>query len=273
MSDLCAFRDFLVQARGRTDPERFPALRDLLEGRDPRGRRGKGVTQAHMDILLRRSAGTYERLERGATVRPALLEGVGRILGLTEGEWRALWTYAYSTPPPRPLNPAGRALPGEWQMMLDTLAPAAYVQNQEGRLLAYNAEFARYFGGEPAPDNLLHWSLTAPVARTILLDWHSAWAPALCGQLRAALAANKNSRELRELLAEVLADDQAAPLLNAAASTAPQSNAPRPVRHPTLGPGWITMCAANPSDFPEARLTIAPFHPGRRPAPCRPIGA
>lgn len=272
MSDLRAFRDFLIQARSRIDPETFPVLRDLLDGRDPRGRRGKGVTQAHMDILLWRSAGTYERLERGTTVRPALLEAVGRILGLTEDEWRALWIYAYSTPPPRSLNPSGRALPGEWQMMLDTIAPVAYIQDQEGHLLAYNAEFEMYFGDEPVPHNLLRWSLTAPAAHMVLLDWHSAWAPALCGELRAAITVNKNSRVLNDLLADVLADEQTAPLLNAASSMAPQPNAPRPVRHPKLGRGWITMCAANLVDFPEARLTIAPFHQSERPAVRLPSG-
>jgi PAS domain-containing protein len=268
MADLNAFRNFLVRARERADPASFPELRDQLEGRDPRGRRGRGLTQAHMDILLRRSAGTYERLERGKTIRPALLEGAGRVLRLSEDEWRALWAYAYSTSPPRPLHPASRALPREWQTTLDTLPPAAYIQDPEGHLLAFNAEFGRYFGDEPVPDNLLRWSLTSPVARTVLLDWRSMWAPALCGQLRAGLAVNRDSRVLNELFADVLADDQVAPLLRAAASTAPQANSPRPVRHPEFGNGWITMCAASPADFPEARLTIAPFH--RDPPPLLP---
>lgn len=224
-----------------------------------------------MDVLLQRSAGTYERLERGTTIRPDLLEGAGRILGLTEDEWRAVWTYAYSTPPPRPLNPAARALPGEWQVMLDALGTGAYVQDPEGRLLAYNAEFSIYFGDEPAPESVLRWALTSPGAREVLLDWHSAWAPALCGELRAGLAANKESRVLNELMADVLADDETAPLLNAVASTGPQANVPRPVRHPKLGRGWLTICVASPADYPEGRMVIAPFHPGRRPAPRQPI--
>ncbi|MFI0942803.1 XRE family transcriptional regulator [Streptomyces sp. NPDC021020] len=215
-----------------------------------------------MDILLGRSAGTYQRLERGSAVPAGLLERVGRILALTEDEWRAVHAYAFATPPPRPLNRLDGALPDGWQVMLDSLGPAAYVEDREGIVLAHNEAFSGYFGDEPVPRNLLRWCLTAPSARVILRDWNSAWLPALCMQLRILLAGNANSRTLQELRADVLADSEAAPLLVAAPSTAPGLESPRPLLHPSLGGGQVTLYAARPTDFPEARLMIVHFRSG-----------
>lgn len=264
MSDADALRDFLAYARSRIDPAQLPRLQEMLSRRDPRGRRLPGLTQAHMDLLLGRPLGTYHRIERTGAVRPADLESIGRILKLTEDEWRAVWSYAYSVAPPRPLTPAaGRVLPEEWQETLDSLPMAAYVLDEEGRLLGYNDGFAVFFGGEPVPGNLLHWSLLSPAARRTLADWHTQWAPALCRQLRSALARNRASATLNALLADALADDVTAQVLDASsrtgASTAPQSTQPRRIRHPDLGPGWVTLCAASPTDSPGARLTIARF--------------
>lgn len=260
MSDVRALRAFLARARARTDPARFPALREFLEARDPRGRRPAGVTQAHMDVLLGRSAGTYRRLERGITVPAALLASAARILGLTEDEWRAVYAYAYSTPPPHPLTPLDGAVPGEWQAMLDSLGSAVYIQDQEGVVLAHNEAFSGYFGAESVPQNLLRWCLTSPAARTVLLDWHSAWAPALCTRLALSLAAHASSIGLRELRTDVLADDEVAPLLEAAPSAVPGLSSPRPLLHPLFGPGRVTLYATRPADFPQAQLMIMLFH-------------
>lgn len=260
VSDVCALRAFLANARARTDPAQFPELRGVLETRDPRGRRPAGITQAHMDILLGRSAGTYQRLERGSAVPAGLLERVGRILALTEDEWRTLHAYAYSTPPPRPLNRLDGAPPPGWQTMLDSLGPAAYIEDREGRILAHNEAFSGYFGDESVPRNLLRWCLTEPSARVILQDWHSAWLPVLCTQLRILLAGNATSTTLQELRADTLADSEAVSVLKAAPSTAPGLDSPRPLLHPMLGGGHVTLYAARPTDFPEARLMVVLFH-------------
>jgi hypothetical protein len=271
VSDRDALRDFLVFARSRTDPARFPQLRDRLSRRDPRGRRLPGLTQNHMDLLLGRPSGTYHRIERTGTMQPADLERIGRILALSEDEWRAVWSYAFSVAPPRPLNPAaGRILPQAWQDTLDSLPMAAYVLDEEGHLVGYNDGFVAFFDGEPVPRNLWRWSLLAPGGRRVLGDWRSQWAPWLCRQLRCALARNKASGPLNALMSDALADEVTAEVLDASsrtgASTAPQSTQSRPIRHPELGPGWITLCAASPADSPGARLTIARFRahrPGR----------
>jgi hypothetical protein len=221
-----------------------------------------------MDLLLGRPSGTYHRIERTGTMQPADLEAVGRILALSEDEWRAVWSYAYSVAPPRPLNPAaGQILPRAWQDTLDSLPMAAYVLDEEGHLLGHNDGFVDFFGGEPVPRNLWRWSLLAPAGRRILGDWRSQWAPWLCRQLRCALARNKASASLNALMSDTLADDVTADVLDASsrtgASAAPQSTRPRPILHPNLGPGWITLCSASPADSPGARLTIARFRTHR----------
>ncbi|MFI0721915.1 hypothetical protein [Streptomyces sp. NPDC021224] len=262
MSDVYALRAFLAHARARTDPAQFPELRGILEARDPRGRRPAGITQAHMDILLGRSAGTYQRLERGSAVPAGLLERVGRILALTEDEWRTVHAYAYATPPSRPLNRLDGRVPSGWQAMLDSLGPAAYIEDREGRILAHNEAFSGYFGDEPVPRNLLRWCLTSPSARVILQDWHSAWVPALCMQLRILLAGNATSTVLQELRADALADSGVASLMKAAPSRAPGLDFPRPLLHPALGGGTVSLYAARPTGFPEARLMIVLFDRG-----------
>jgi hypothetical protein len=255
----------LTHARSRVEPAQFPELHGLLANRDPRGRRPPGLTQSHMDLLLGRAPGTYHRLERRAAVRPADLERIGQILNLSEDEWRVAWSYAYAAPPPRPLNSsARRPLPPEWEVALDSLAPAACIQDEEGLILGYNDAFAAYFSGEPVPHSLLRWGLLAPAARHILADWHSQWAPAFCAELRVGLARNKASASLTALMADALTDEVTAELLNSVhesgTSVTPQTSGPRPVRHPELGPGWITLCVASPTDSPGTRLIIAPFH-------------
>lgn len=273
MPDLCALRAFLAHARSRIEPAQFPELQDLLAKRDPRGHRPPGLTQTHMDLLLGRAPGTYHRLERRATIRPADLELIGRILNLSENEWRAVWSYAYSTPPPHPLNPSAvRSLPRDWQVALGAITSAAFIQDGEGHVLGYNDAFAAYFSPEPVPRDLLRWGLLAPAARHVLGDWHSQWAPALCRQLRLALARNKASDSLAALMADALADQVAAQALNAPHQPGTympqQTSPPRPVRHPGLGPGWITVCVASPADPPGTRLIIATFH-RRRPSPAQ----
>jgi hypothetical protein len=213
-----------------------------------------------MDVLLGCSPGTYKRLERGTTLPAALLANAARILGLTEDEWRAVYTYAYSVPPPHPLNPLDGAVPGRWQAMLDSLGSAAYIQDTEGRVLARNEQFADFFGAAPVPRNLLRWCLTDPAARSVLLDWHSVWAPALCTRLRLSLASHAGSTSLRELRADVLADAAIAPLLEAAPSRVPGLSSPRPLVHPRFGPGRVTLYASRPAEFPQARLMIMLFH-------------
>jgi transcriptional regulator with XRE-family HTH domain len=275
VSDLQALRAFLGFARSRIEASSFPELEAVLAARGARGPRSQGLSQAHMNVLLGRTAGTYERLERGVTLRPAVLEKVAVILGLTEDEWRALFSYAFSTEPPTPLSPAGGVtLPGEWQMLLDSVTPIAYIIDQDGILVGCNAAFRQVFGDHGVPHHLLRWGLTVSAARDILLDWRTEWAPGLFAQFRAALARN-SSETLTELLTDVLADEETAALYKAAgatASTGPQSNRPRPLRHAALGDGWLTMCAATPADAPGTRLTIAPFYEGALPPHRDPIG-
>lgn len=78
-------------------------------------------------------------------------------------------------------------------------------------------------------------------------------------QLRILLAGNATSETLQALRADVLAGGEVASLLEAVPSAAPGLDSPRPLLHPTLGGGRVTLYAARPTDFPEARLMIVLF--------------
>ncbi|MBM9508040.1 MmyB family transcriptional regulator [Actinacidiphila acididurans] len=271
MADLPALKKFLSSARSRTDASAFPELRSVLAQRDNRGRRrhDTGLTQAHMDILLGRTPGTYERLERGTGVRKNVLEESARVLRLTEDEWRTAHRFAFGADPPHPLSQkAGLTLPGAWLTALDSIESIAWISDPEGRLLAHNAAFAQLFDHGGAPSHPLRWALTSPEARVNLIDWETAWAPFLMARLRAALALQENSTPLTRLRTDVLSDASTAELFEAHSATAittPPSGTPLPCRHPQRGTGWLTLSTASPDDAPGTRLTIATFHPGAAP--------
>jgi len=252
------------------DPSEFPQLQTHVAERDPRGRRRQGLTQSHMDTLLGRTAGTYERLERGVAVRAALLKETARILRLTTDEWHGLWAFAFSEQPPSPLDKSVEpTLADRWQWVLDAQSSMAVIIDAEGHTLAYNEPFAGLFGEEQVPADLMRWTLFDPRAREVLADWPTHWAPYLLAKLRTALALHGESQGLNGLLQEVLADADTTRLYEAAgAATSVASDATpfRPLRHPTFGDGWMTVCAAGPLDAPGVRLYFASFTkelPGR----------
>ncbi|SEO74180.1 MmyB family transcriptional regulator [Actinacidiphila rubida] len=263
MADLPALRTFLAQARARIDASAYPELHVTGASRDRRGRRGPGLTQAHMDTLLGRAAGTYAALERGKTRHPGLLEAVARILQLTTDEWRGVHAFAFSTEPLEPLYPpAGLLMADRWQAVLDSQSQMAFIMDSEGQILAHNEPFRALFAPAPMPVDFLRWTLTSPAAREVLLEWDIHWAPAFVARFRTALALQAGSTILNELLEDVLADPVTARLYQAsesAASIMAQAEPYRPIRHSRFGRGWMTLCAAILSDTPGARLYVAPF--------------
>ncbi|MEV2259170.1 helix-turn-helix transcriptional regulator [Streptomyces anulatus] len=260
-------RKFLMERRALIDPKGHGFIRPTKQGR-----RALGLTQHQIDTLTRRSEGTYQRLESGTWAGPPgdYLRDVATILSLNEQEWTSLCRYAGIGDPPGPLTPtSGKQVPGVWQEALDGQTHPAYVTDASWELIAHNPAFARLFPGERVPKNTMRWMLLDPLGRTMLTDWHTAWAPLVLPQLRAALAARPNDPILRQLERDVLADPDCAPIWDAALGHIHPDGDERPLLHAEDGPGWVTMCASEPMAAPGARQIILIFHAGEQRAHAR----
>ena len=118
------------------------------------------------------------------------------------------------------------------------------------------------FPNGDVPANTMRWMLLDACGRETLMDWHTAWAPMVLPQLRAALAARPDDEILRQIEKEVLADPETAALYDAGASHPHPDGDERPLLHALEGPGWVTMCAAQPMTAPGSRLMILVFQSG-----------
>lgn len=262
--DKQALRDFLEERRRRVTPEAAGVIRLRRQGR-----RGTGLSQREVDDLMHRAPGTYSRLIAGDRASPPfdLLRDAANVLVLSEQEWVALCRYARGEDPPAPLHErSGLEVPGMWQTAIDSIAHIAYVTDRSYNVLAHNdAYLSVHPDGGPA--NMMEWMLLHPKARTVLMDWETIWAPYVLPQLRAARAAHPEDATLARIEKDVHNDPQAGPLYEqrTGAQVHPDGNE-RPLLHPVHGPGWASICAAEPLSSPNARLMIVMFEPGAEPS-------
>ncbi|WP_331746792.1 helix-turn-helix transcriptional regulator (plasmid) [Streptomyces sp. NBC_00873] len=262
-----ALRNLLKERRALVQPEGHGFERPTGQGR-----RAPGLTQHQVDQLCHVSLGTYRRLESGAYPNPPVdfLRDVAVLFALNEQEWRSLCRYAGIGDPPAPLNPrSGKEVPGVWQEAVDGITHMAYVTDASWELIAHNAPFARLFPNGRVPTNTMRWMLFDPDGRNTLTDWATTWAPLVLPQLRAALAARPDDDILRRLEKEAIADPDTAPIWDAGGAHIHPDGDERPLLHAQDGPGWVTMCAAEPMTAPGARLIVLVFHPGSRRAHLR----
>ncbi|MGW0904491.1 MmyB family transcriptional regulator [Streptomyces sp. NPDC002853] len=257
-----ALRALLRERRALIAPESHGFSRPTGQGR-----RARGLSQHQVDQLLHRAIGTYHRLESGSYPNPpaSLLRDVALLFGLNEQEWVSLCRFALLQEPPGPLHQSsGKEIPGVWQEAVESIRHMAYVTDASWDMLAYNEPFAELFPNGNVPGNTMRWMLLDPEGRRSLTNWHTAWAPMVLPQLRAALAARPDDEVLRQIEKEVLADPEAAPLYGAGDFFSHPDGDERPLYHAQQGPGWLTMCAAQPMTAPGARLIIMVFHPGEK---------
>ncbi|MEU6016890.1 helix-turn-helix transcriptional regulator [Streptomyces sp. NPDC047515] len=262
-----ALRALLKERRALIAPEAVGLRRPTGQGR-----RAVGLSQQQVDQRLDRVVHTYHRLETGKIPNPPidLLRDVAHLFGLNEQEWELLCRYAGIGNPPGPLTlQSGKEVPGVWQEAVDGMTHMAYVTDASWDLLAYNAPFARLFPEGRVPTNTMRWMLLDPDGRNTLTDWATAWAPLVVPQLQAALAGRPDDEILRQLEKEVLADPDTAPIWDAGGAHIHPDGDERPLHHAIDGPGWVTMCAAQPMTAPGARLIVLVFHPGTQRAHAR----
>ncbi|WP_103885449.1 MmyB family transcriptional regulator [Actinacidiphila yanglinensis] len=267
-------RILLARARARQDPGAL----GLTPRAEPRGRKVAGLTHEHMTRLLGWPEHKYGYVERGrlATIDAEVLEPIARTLRLTEQEWEALVLYATGAPPAFPLDPeVGRVVPRPWRRVLAGTPEIAYVSDAAWDLVAYNSAFARLFGRQGVPGNIMRWMLLDARAREILVDWENSWLSLLVPQLRAGITARPADPTLRRLLADLRRDPVVGPRYDSPTTeyVQPRAEGARPLLHPELGPGWATMCAAGPFGVPGGRLMFVLFDQGERPVPQPPMQA
>lgn len=264
-----SLKKFLKERRDQITPESVGLSRFAGSGR-----RAPGLTQHQVDQLLGQPIRTCYLLESGHNTNPSddLLRAVARLYRLDEHEWVLLYRYAREEEPPRHLYPeTGYQVPAAWQAAVDGIQHMAYVGDAAWNVIAYNKHWASMFPSGVCPENTLRWMCLSDEARTVLTDWEREWAPRVLPQLRGALAARRDPT-LQQLEADVLADPVAGPLYEAPGVTLHPDGDERPLNHATHGPGWVTMCSAQPESAQGARLMILVFNKEKRlPGPRTPL--
>lgn len=257
----------LRDARARVSPEEL----GLPARASGRGRRAPGLRQEDMDLLLGRSEGTYNRLERGVLsgVTPELCRDVAELLRFSDEEWQSLWLFLFDHRPPSPLDRAGASMiNAHWrEVVLDHRSPA-YVADQAWNLIYWNAAFEAIFPGRVVPANTMHWMMLSPDGRRRLVDWPTQWAPQVLPQLRTAVMEYPENPTLRRLDREMRRDPVAGPMYRDCHQAYRQPDGDvRYLLHDALGERVRTTIAyAEPAGRPGSRFMVLMlarpgFHP------------
>lgn len=274
--DSDALNGLLEARREAIDPTTVGLQRPTRQGRRAKG---LGLSQEQVDTLAGYRRGTYNRLVNGKMDEPnfELLGAYALALRFTEQQWTAMCNYARGQVPPDTLyEDAGLEVPAVWRQWVEGVdRHVAYITDRSWNLLAWNCRFSEIFTGLGWPNNMMEWMLLSDDARGmpgdphkpgILTNWQTAWAPYVLPQLRAARARFRRDRTLFEVEQAVCADPIAGPLYEerANASTHPDGDR-RPQLHPIHGPGYVSICAAEPLGSAGARVMGIFFTPGEMP--------
>ncbi|QKW31483.1 helix-turn-helix domain-containing protein (plasmid) [Streptomyces seoulensis] len=255
-----ALKHLLQHNRSRINPE----THGLSTPTGP-GRRAPGLSQHQIDQLTNRSLGTYRRLESGNYPHPPvdLLTDIARLFTLNEQEWISLCRYARGEDPPGPLyETSGYAVPAAWADAVNGIQHPAYVTDASWNLITCNPQFHQLFDEGQAPENTMRWMLID--GRDQLTDWATAWAPLVIPQLDATLAQRPEDETLSRIRETLNTDPAVRALHDASRASIHPDGDERPIRHAVLGPGWVTMCVAQPLSAHGARLMILLYRAGPR---------
>ncbi|MFF9003609.1 XRE family transcriptional regulator [Streptomyces achromogenes] len=258
--DKKALRHLLRASRARIAPEAHGLTRPTGPGR-----RVPGLSQHQVDQLIHRSPGTYRHLEAGYHDTPPfdLLRDVALLFGYSEQKWTTLCRLARGESPPGPLyETSGDAVPSAWEEAVNAVTQPAYVTDASWNLITCNPQFHALFDGGRAPANTMRWMLLD--GRDQLTDWETAWAPLVMPQLQHALATRTDDQVLARIRDDVLADPVSRPLYDLGGTSIHPDGDERPIRHAVHGPGWVTMCVAEPLTAHGSRFMILLFRPGPR---------
>ncbi|QDO51664.1 helix-turn-helix transcriptional regulator [Streptomyces sp. RLB3-5] len=261
----------LRQARRRIDPRDIPGAVAAL---GPRNR--PGLTQNEVAQLLGVSSKWYRNLELGKPLSysKALLEGVRRILALTEGEWETVWQLTHGRPASDAAQEsafvdARQVPPPPVRRFIEAQRWPAYLCDHRWDLLFYNRAASSDFPWMLYGTNVMVWTLTCPEARTQLIRWEQDWATPMIVQLRLHAERWNGDVGLQAIIRTVQADPVARGLWNSPdlpATSHPGVTGTRKLYLPRQGTKEfeVSLLTMKVDDMPSHRLTIAvPNHDGQ----------
>ncbi|WP_158070523.1 MmyB family transcriptional regulator [Streptomyces luteocolor] len=251
-------RDLLRECRARVD-----AKATVPHGRD---RRRPGISQENTAALLGCSTRWYATLESGRMENPTreFLDSVAFVLRMTDQERQALFLYASGRLPPALEEPPSLSPHPDWDSFVQQQVQPACIYTRSWDLVVANTQYLDLLYGDVqggvaglADRNILRFVLLDPTNRCgALADWQDSWALPMLSELRAALAATPDDRELTALLRSVLVDPVVRTLWDR--SSIPLRIHPdgvtQAVRHPQRGHVEFTVLAANPMQARDLRF-------------------
>ncbi|PJJ72434.1 helix-turn-helix protein [Diaminobutyricimonas aerilata] len=196
--------DFLRRARSQCDPSRagLPA--------DGRVRRVPGLRREEVAFLAGVSADYYARLEQGRRILPskAVIDAIGRALGLDQAGRTHLADLIGTTNVPRRARPVQRVRPGVYQLLDALEAVPVLVLGRRADVLAQNrlgrALFADFDRMPASERNYARWMFLDDDARTLFVDWQDQ-ARAAVENLRLEAGNDPGDRGTAELIADLRA--------------------------------------------------------------------
>ncbi|MFF9001521.1 helix-turn-helix domain-containing protein [Streptomyces achromogenes] len=255
----------LRQARRRVDPRDIPGAAALLGPQN-----GPGLTQDAVAKLLGISAKWYRSLELGKprTFSKTMLEGVRRILALTEDEWETVWQLTYGRPacdagengaPAR--RPARQTPPRAVRQFVEVQPWPAYLRDSRWEVALYNRAASRAFPWMLYGTNVAVWVLTYPEARTQLIRWEEDWAIPMIAELRLEAERRGNDLGLQAVIRTVQSDPAARRLWDSPdlpAVSHPSAAQSRSLYLPREGTREfeISVLTMRVEDMPSHRLTV-----------------
>ncbi|MER6526642.1 helix-turn-helix domain-containing protein [Streptomyces sp. NPDC001508] len=258
----------LRQARRRIDPRDIPGATAILGPQS-----SPGLTQDAVAQLLGVSTKWYRNLELGKplTFSKAMLEGVRRLLALTEDEWETVWQLTYGRPASDtsaddPPAGARQPPPPVVKQFIESQPWPTYLRDHHWEVSIFNRAAGRDFPWMLYGTNVAVWVLTYPEARTQLIRWEEDWAIPMIAELRLEAERRSNDIGLQAIIRTVQSDPVARRLWdlpNLPAVSHPSAKHPRTLYLPRQGAKAfeISVLTMRVDDMPSYRLTvIIPAH-------------
>jgi hypothetical protein len=225
----------LRQWRRERDPSLVPGL-------VPRRGRRRHVTQADMAELTSRDERWYRALEAGEPrdFSRHFLASVVHILELSEAQSATLYLAHGHQPDPH----RGRTEnvdPAMTWLVRNHYLPT-YIIDAAWDVVVYNGLVAEWLPWTAKPGANAVAYVLSPEAKYQYVDWHRYWAPPLIAQLRASAQRHPDNQRLKEVINEVLQDDDVRTLWehDTTAQVHPHGDV-RPLYVPAYKPDTVVM--------------------------------